>query len=103
MRVKFTEPRTVDRKSTFLALFNSYPHTALIFSRLEHQKEVIAIVPAQDTTLKGRRYWVWLAGPDGAYADGGARRVEAVAGTLANGEWEYQPEATMVMEHKRDG
>lgn len=95
MNVVFTPKQARDKVDDFVSLMKENQKKALIFSRLESHREVIAVVPPSTHELT-LRCWVWLSSSgSGAYLSGGARDLADIAQTLVFGEWVYQPEATM--------
>lgn len=67
---------------------------AAIFTRIERYNECVAIVPDHDYK-SDLVYWVWLNGEEGSFTDGEKRTKDAVIRSLIDGEWTYQPNATM--------
>jgi hypothetical protein len=101
MNVKFKPVPPEDKHAILTDILNQCTRSAVIFSRISRYNECIAIVPTDSTDEVDKRYWVWLNGEDGAYADGKARSVEGIIKTLITGEWDHQPNATITMDVKR--
>lgn len=87
-------------KNKMLKILRSNPSRAKFFSRSEPHKELIAIVLSDDFAATDMFYWIWLSGSAaGAFADGKKRHIEEVAQSLERGEWNYQPNIQISLEH----
>lgn len=98
MKVEYTTTTKADDSVAMVANKIS-KNQATILSRTPG--EVVALIPkarGDETTYT----WVWLSGFEGAYIseDSSDREALSIAKIIIQGEWQFQPNAKMILEGK---